>query len=111
MKIQKKFFLSQCCFVLSRAHTGSGVRDILKIEKNVEKNVFTIPTKGFLIHWRVVSIDLDTKQSYIFLQNESKQNFVFFWIFLCVDFDDKENLKDFWPGGGIANLSMSFNVT
>jgi len=78
MKIQKKFFLSQCCFVLSRAHTGSGVRDILKIEKNVEKNVFTIPTKGFLIHWRVVSIDLDTKQSYIFLQNESKQNFVFF---------------------------------
>ncbi len=37
--------------------------------------------------------------------------FCFLLNFLCVDFDDKENLKDFLPGGGIASLSMSFNVT
>ncbi len=33
----KKDFLSQCCYVLSRAHTGSRVRDILKIEKMSKK--------------------------------------------------------------------------
>ncbi len=93
-KFKKSFFESMLFCFESRSHgfRGSGY---FENRKKCQKNVFTIPTKGFLIHWRVVSIDLDTKQSYIFLQNESKQNFVFFWIFFVCGFRWQGKLERF----------------